>query len=293
MVWQKLLYLRQPYPDNYVDESFLDGLQRNLRVRIYSYEWLVLHSGSIVQQITAILIFTALFIHISLGWISAKLLLALANALTFIGYLSWMSYVCFRGSEYKPIGKQIAKSGVIFILVLLGLTPPLRHLTEDISSDTIYAMATICFVANLTLFDYSALPEAGVSSSDNLSLNAAFLAAILLASRLPSQSHVFALATLAVNWFALFPLLRRTIKHRLGFLPDITVTISLSLLVLFLFWPLSKLVATSILLAILTVTFLLPAFFVYLQQHKMEISGPWDEAVVSLNSVRRNPFRTS
>jgi phosphatidylinositol glycan class C protein len=27
--WRKLLYVKQDYPDNYVDDTFLDALQKN------------------------------------------------------------------------------------------------------------------------------------------------------------------------------------------------------------------------------------------------------------------------
>lgn len=31
--WQKLLWVKQNYPDNYVDSTFLDELQRNGKIR--------------------------------------------------------------------------------------------------------------------------------------------------------------------------------------------------------------------------------------------------------------------
>ncbi len=32
--WQKLLYVKQDYPDNYVDDTFLEELQKNGRCDI-------------------------------------------------------------------------------------------------------------------------------------------------------------------------------------------------------------------------------------------------------------------
>jgi phosphatidylinositol glycan class C protein len=46
----------------------------------------------------------------------------------------------------------------------------------------------------------------------SLSTNAAIFASVLLASRLPSNVFVFGLMLFAVEWFALFPLLRRSVK---------------------------------------------------------------------------------
>ncbi len=46
----------------------------------------------------------------------------------------------------------------------------------------------------------------------SFSINAAIFASVLLASRLESDMHVFGLILYAVEWFALFPILRRSIK---------------------------------------------------------------------------------
>ena len=50
------------------------------------------------------------------------------------------------------------------------------------------------------------------SVSQSLSLNAAIFASVCLASRLPTMWHAFATVTLAVETFALWPLLRRQLK---------------------------------------------------------------------------------
>jgi hypothetical protein len=45
-----------------------------------------------------------------------------------------------------------------------------------------------------------------------IALNAAIFSAVILASRLKSNIHVFGLVSFAFNWFALLPILRRSLK---------------------------------------------------------------------------------
>ena len=47
-----------------------------------------------------------------------------------------------------------------------------------------------------------------------MSLNAAIFAAVLLASRLPSSAHVFVFVALAIQLFAIFPILRDFLRVR-------------------------------------------------------------------------------
>jgi len=51
-VWRKVLYKDQGVPDNYVDESFLDEMRKNLHTRTYQFWSVVLESGAVSQQIS-------------------------------------------------------------------------------------------------------------------------------------------------------------------------------------------------------------------------------------------------
>lgn len=67
--WKKLLYLKQPYPDNYTDVSFLSQLKRNTTVAKYSYFQLVDDFILIVFYISCILLVDLMFIGIyAKGW---------------------------------------------------------------------------------------------------------------------------------------------------------------------------------------------------------------------------------
>jgi phosphatidylinositol glycan class C protein len=81
-------------------------------------------------------------------------------------------------------GLRFAWTCCLFFALLLGLSPILRTLTHEISSDTIWAFTTMCFLCNLLLHEYSASATANlVKFPDSISINAAIFASVLLASR--------------------------------------------------------------------------------------------------------------
>lgn len=109
-------------------------------------------------------------------------------------------------------GKQTAKSGLILIISLLTISPILRTLTEDISSDSIWTMTFFSFCINLILTDYYMHSFWQGKGANAIALNAAIFSVVILASRLKSNIHVFGLVSFAFNWFALLPIMRRSLK---------------------------------------------------------------------------------
>ena len=104
-----------------------------------------------------------------------------------------------------------AKSAVLIYIALLGLSPILKSLTESTSSDSIWAMTTWLMCVNVFFFDYSG--GVGVKFPASLSTNAALMASTVLASRLPSTTHVFSLTLFSIEVFGLFPVFRRHLRH--------------------------------------------------------------------------------
>jgi phosphatidylinositol glycan class C protein len=68
----------------------------------------------------------------------------------------------------------------------------------------------------LTLQTFSCVLSGGCRITGTVALNAAIFASVLLASRLPSTLHVFAIVALATQLFAMSPLLRNSLKVRLA-----------------------------------------------------------------------------
>ena len=336
-------------PDNYTDEeTFLDHLQRNPRLRPYDFWPLVADSTAIVQQLCAMVIFVNCFAGIAQGRISPVTVVGWGSAGTVAGWLLWDTWVGQEqaagrsvelldglGAGAGPDGHHAdassagpatpvsatdarprdpahraapaqsrtsstgsvsrarnanddepltpapthshrppygaprsrfsprnqarlatAKSALLIYCALLGLSPILKSLTQSTASDSIWALGFWLMVINVIGFDYgagsassssssaSSSPSAsspgtatatatttttgGSSSSSSsgssssgsssgfpasLSTNAALMASTVLASRLPSTTHVFSLTLFSIEVFGLFPVFRRHLRH--------------------------------------------------------------------------------
>lgn len=120
-----------------------------------------------------------------------------------------------------------AKSALLIYCALLGLSPILKSLTQSTASDSIWAIGFWLMFINVVSFDYGAAGGLFLSSSAarpgaatggigfpaSLSTNAALMASTVLASRLPSTTHVFSLTLFSIEVFGLFPVFRRYLRH--------------------------------------------------------------------------------
>lgn len=88
----------------------------------------------------------------------------------------------------------------------------LSTLTLTTTKDTIWALSTILFIANLAFHNYDSDSRGSIKHPGSLSTNAVIFASVVLASRLETNLHVFGLMAFAVQWFALFPMVRRQVK---------------------------------------------------------------------------------
>ncbi|KAI9848340.1 MAG: hypothetical protein M1838_000556 [Thelocarpon superellum] len=117
-------------------------------------------------------------------------------------------------SPFSPRNQQrlaTAKSALLIYCALLGLSPILKSLTKSTTSDSIWAVSCWLMGINVFFFDYSG--GVGVKFPASLSTNAALMASTVLASRLPSTTHVFSLTLFSIEVFGLFPAFRRHLRH--------------------------------------------------------------------------------
>lgn len=175
------------------------------------------------------------------------------------------------------------KSAILIYCSLLGLSPILKSLTKSTSSDSIWALSSWLMILNVFTFDYGAGPESKFPAS--LSTNAAVMASTVLASRLPTTTHVFSLTLFSIEVFGLFPVFRRHLRHH-SWTGHLWLT---TFLVILASGGLSMIISGGgwgygllgvVLGGIITclIMGMTSWWLIGLQRYKNEIHGPWDPA---------------
>lgn len=211
------------------------------------------------------------------------------NCATLMGaYPLYSPYGSSTSFFFSPRNQQrlaTVKSAFLIYCALLGLSPILKSLTKSTTSDSIWAMSCWLMIINIFCFDYGSGGGAGASKFPaSLSTNAALMASTVLASRLPSTTHVFSLTLFSIEVFGLFPVFRRHLRH-ISWSGHIILTVILVAsagagvgIILRGGW-------TSAILGILVgslVTALVMGgcswWLIGLQKYKNVVTGPWDPA---------------
>jgi phosphatidylinositol glycan class C protein len=178
------------------------------------------------------------------------------------------------------------KSAALIYCALLGLSPILKSLTKSTASDSIWALSCWLMIINIFSFDYGS-GESGMDATKfpaSLSTNAALMASTVLASRLPSTTHVFSLTLFSIEVFGLFPVFRRHLKH-VSWTGHLILTFGLVFAAgagvgITLRGGWAAAIVGSFLGSILTalVMGLCSWWLIGLQKYKNVVIGPWDPA---------------
>ncbi|KAF3921718.1 hypothetical protein ABW21_db0206600 [Orbilia brochopaga] len=103
--WRKLMWVKQNYPDNYTDATFLETLQRNANFRAYDFWSLVYDTTVITQHLATVVVFVCAFIAISKERIEPVYVAGASTILTIVGWLIWDEW---NEEEQKQIKAQEA-----------------------------------------------------------------------------------------------------------------------------------------------------------------------------------------
>lgn len=264
--WKKLLYLRQPYPDNYTDVSFLDQLKRNTSVAKYSYSKLFQDFSLIAFYASLLLLvnvhFTGIYAHMWLPYLPTVV-------------SSGLSLFCLLADSRLGSSHQF-KSYVVIAVLLLLVSPVLRSLTESTSLDSIWAVSTILTVVNIIYHDYS-LDVTGKYRSI-ISTNMSFANGIVLASRLLSSTEVFSFLVFSIEVAILAPLFDFRLRQVLATGHYALASCVCSLVGSTIYLAYGPGFVVVYLMGVIFVLVVLPLYFAYLQRYKNELQGPWDTA---------------
>lgn len=207
--WEKVLWKKQAYEDNYVDASFLSQLRTNATASFPTWEFIMLSSLSIGQKLSIVLLFVAIFAHLYMGLLHPSVLIWLSTLTTLI--LACMGSCVPKEGELVNEGKSIAhtiSSIVVLIFALQALSPVVRTFSETTTDGSVWACAAILFGGHLAFADYSMLQDPRSRLRSTISLNMAMCASVVLSSRLTMDADVYALLLVALQMFAIYPLLR-------------------------------------------------------------------------------------
>lgn len=289
--WRKLLWVDQPYPDNYTDASFLSQLKRNSNLQTYSYNTLASDASVILLHLGSVCIFGLVFLGIyNRGWNPVTFAM-MSSIATILGFIIWDTRQVIVGSSNSSgSGSSNApgnykerlvtlKSSLFIVFTIMALSPVLKSLTQSTSSDSIWALSIWLCIANVCFYDYSFVPKKEFRPM--LSTNLALCAAIVLASRLPTTLSVFCFVLFSIQLFGIFPTFALWVRTTSSsgnnghwvLLAIVVVLSDTGLFIMGGIWALSAWLAVQ-----LFVMGLLPGLLLAFQKYKNEIQGPWDPA---------------
>lgn len=316
-VWKKALYEKQPFEDNYVDAAFMEHLSTNKHLRQLRVNDVVRSTYSINQQISIGVLFVVVYVAALQGMVTAEELAGLDAAMLLCGIMGY--YFCTvrrlggssssahrreasdgskQATAADPAAKKASRGGstvaqaatlatigeagkrtVIIAVLLMLLSPVLHTLTRSYTDDTIWALTILLGAIHLAFADYAYLNAHTSEFRHNLSMNAAIVAVVLLASRVETPLYAAAVIGQGIMLFTLSPILRHHVRASSRDAHSMMTFLLCGVAIgcLLLLRPVGCAIFVA---AVAMLTLVLPYWFVrmHTDEYKKQIHGPWDEA---------------
>jgi len=247
--WHRILYERQPFPDNHTDESFLERLVLNGRVVPRQLSTVVFDASTVSQQIAVVAVKGCVTFSLMEGSLDAMQVLVFTFALLVLGLAVT---IVAKGILYTL--KQALRIGPLMVVTLAALTPLFQTMTSAVSNDTATCCAVCALLVHLFFHEYfessassdshgggsnpnereeirvESYAETGDKAGDTekvlgadsevpqkvratVSIGASMFATSVLASRLVNSVDVFADVFLSTVLFVLFPFASRFLSR--------------------------------------------------------------------------------
>lgn len=280
--WKKVAYggMQPGYDDNHTDESFLEDMVTNANVVKRDMLKVMRDSVSISQYLCIVALVVCVWTYTLGSNIDETSLIFLDVGLLVLGFLVLL--LTTQRLSLQLLSRYLLNIS-FFISGLYVLAPVYYTLTRSISSDSIWALTASLLIVHLFLHDYSGStirPPGALNNptfTSNISLNASIVASVLIASRLPSRLHVFSIMLFSLQVFLFAPLVTYCIK-KYSFKLHFCISLVLATAALDIVFQLHKLLFALFLGLLIFITFVCPYWLIKLQEYKIEINGPWDEA---------------
>jgi hypothetical protein len=301
---RRSLYSPDPaLPDYYTPPNFLHFLGSyavEASKESISLLSLFLHSSSVVQRISLLLVHFLVFTHLTgeanqetreslhiqeNKWNSLQSLItpfthSLSSIICLLIISLVLQFCSTRRSSFRLL------TSLSFLSLLYLFSPVLSHLTPSYSTDTIYSLSLFFYFIHLITFDYrldskeTSQPTFSTSSynaHNTLSLNSSLFCSILLASRIHSHMRVFHFLYFSFVLFGYQPLLQRRLfvigSFRLHFLCTCLYA-GIALYSMSHYTPMPFVLLLTVLF--LSMQLLIPLIYVSLHRRKLRWRGGWD-----------------
>eukprot|EP00611_Tribonema_gayanum_P026636 TRINITY_DN638_c0_g2_i1.p1 TRINITY_DN638_c0_g2~~TRINITY_DN638_c0_g2_i1.p1 ORF type:complete len:359 (+),score=103.77 TRINITY_DN638_c0_g2_i1:304-1380(+) len=165
--WERVLYKRQPFPDNYVPDDFLCYASRGQRRR-FSWARSAVHTAALTQQLSAVATFLAIYAAIvDLRLTAQGLLLFDASAAT-----AGAAAMSLLGGSGPPALGRAAFHLALFTALLRILAPVLRTLTASVADDSIRALSAGLWLMHVLAYSRSGSRSGSGSSGGGRNVKA-------------------------------------------------------------------------------------------------------------------------
>lgn len=285
--WRKVAYggMQPGFDDNHTDESFLEDMIMNANVVKRDLAKVMLDTVSISQYLCVVALVVLVWTYTLRSIFSERSLMLLDLALLGGGFT--VVLLTAEMLSFDLLLNYILKTS-FFITSLYILSPIYHTLTRSISSDSIWALTASLVILHLFLHNYSGSTVKAPGALEfstfttNISLNASIVASLLIASRLPSRLHVFAIVLFSLQVFLFAPFVSYCIK-KCSFRLHLCFSLGLMSVTLFFVYQLHQLLFILLLSILVFVNLVCPYWLIRIQEYKFEINGPWDEAKLCFN----------
>ncbi|KAL7645354.1 UNVERIFIED_CONTAM: hypothetical protein RMT77_003740 [Armadillidium vulgare] len=275
--WERVLWKRQPFPDNFVSKSFFRVHTKCIKI---NFSQALYGSVLVTQEICSCVALVVIFLSLSAEELNAFLILLLTGIFSLSGYVIMRASTFFSEGNLEILLDELKTA--LFVVVLSWFSSPIiKTLTASVSTDTIHACTISLLLLHLIFHPFGAdVAIVKPTMSHNLGL----FAAVCLASRLSNNLDVFALVIVAIGLFSLFPNFRFHCQETYGKATCLLLSTIVIFACIFGLIFHAIFLMPILVLSIVFVNVLSPLLFIYFQSYRKNIYGPWDEAMINEKS---------